>query len=226
MKLPNLHRIRDFGAGAITTALVLGLLIPAGAAMTSKTIQVLTGAEIYVDGVELNPTDANGKPVETFVYNGTTYVPLRAVSQSLGKAVNWDGENQRVYIGEAPGMKQYLNTVCPPYQTDGYVPTATIEMAGQKYANVIQFSRSKTNWALYNLNGQYDTLQFIIGHVDGQQMSEGSLEIYLDGELSFSMDISSDDLPQKVDVPLHKALQMKIQLHGYNDFAMAEVEIY
>ena len=227
MKLPNLHRIRDFGAGAITTALVLGLLIPAGAAMTSKTIQVLTGAEIYVDGVELNPTDANGKPVETFVYNGTTYVPLRAVSQSLGKAVNWDGENQRVYIGEAPGMKQYLNTVCPPYQTSEYYTPVTVSMAGKKYANVMRLGWDYgSGWAMYNLNGQYSTLDFVIGHIDGRGMTESTLNIYLDGELSFSLDVYPEDLPQEVSVPLHKALQMKIELTGHNDFAMAEVEIH
>lgn len=207
MKLPNLHRIRDFGAGAITTALVLGLLIPAGAAMTSKTIQVLTGAEIYVDGVELNPTDANGKPVETFIYNGTTYVPLRAVSQSLGKAVNWDGENQRVYIGEAPGMKQYLLNVCPPYETDNWYSTpAIITMAGQKYAN-----GCRLGMALFNLNGKYDTLSFDVGHVDNTRMNNSTLYIYLDGELAFSLDLASEMMPQHYEVKLHGALQMKMQ---------------
>ena len=111
----KLHRVRDFLAGALTMALVAGLAVPAGAALASKTIQVLTGSEIYVDGVKMEPTDANGNPVDTFVYNGTTYVPLRAVSEYLGKNVSWDGASQRVYIGEAPGVKQYLNTVCPPY---------------------------------------------------------------------------------------------------------------
>lgn len=226
MKLPNLHRIRDFGAGAITTALVLGLLIPAGAAMTSKTIQVLTGAEIYVDGVELNPTDANGKPVETFVYNGTTYVPLRAVSQSLGKAVNWDGENQRVYIGEAPGMKQYLNTVCPPYQTSNYDTYATVNMSGQKYANAARYgSWGSSGWALYNLNGQYETLSFDMGHLDGDEMREGTLNIYLDDNLAFSVDMKPEDLPEHYTVPLHNALQMKIEMNN-GSYRLANIEIY
>lgn len=227
MKLPNLHRMRDFGAGALTAALVLGLIIPAGAAMTSKTIQVLTGADIYVDGVELNPTDANGKPVETFVYNGTTYVPLRAVSQSLGKAVNWDGENQRVYIGEAPGMKQYLNSVCPPYEVDHYETPALVEMSGKKYTNVILLGRNGRpgGWALYNLNGQYSELRFDVGHIDGEAMTEETINIYLDGELAFSVDLKPDELVNHFDVPLHNALQMKIETN-HGDYALANVEIY
>lgn len=227
MKFPNLHRIRDFGAGAITTALVLGLLIPAGAAMTSKTIQVLTGAEIYVDGVELNPTDANGNPVETFVYNGTTYVPLRAVSQSLGKAVNWDGENQRVYIGEAPGVKQYLLTVCPPYQSESVDFPKTITMAGKKYANCITFDCG--GYTLFNLNGQYDTLAFDIGHLDDHDMKPRSVYIELDGELAFSMELDPEMMPEHYEIPLNGALQMKISFdNGWwgTQYGLANIEIY
>ena len=226
--MKRMHRVRDFLAGALTLALVMGLAVPAGAALTGKTIQVLTGAEIYIDGVKMEPTDANGNPVETFAYNGTTYVPLRAVSEYLGKAVNWDGTNQRVYIGEAPGVKQYLNTVCPPYQSDRYETPTTVEMAGQKYANVIRFYNTlfaDGGSALYNLNGQYDTLRFIVGHVDGAGMDEGTLNIYLDNELSFSLDLDPNGLPQEVEVPLHNALQMKIEMTN-DRFAMAEVEIY
>lgn len=224
--MKRMHRVRDFLAGALTLALVMGLAVPAGAALTGKTIQVLTGAEIYIDGVKMEPTDANGNPVETFAYNGTTYVPLRAVSEYLGKAVNWDGANQRVYIGEAPGVKQYLNTVCPPYQSDGYKTPTTVEMAGQKYANVIKFDNwGYGGWALYNLNGQYDTLRFTVGHIDDTRMNDATLNIYLDNELSFSLDLDPNGLPQEVEVPLHNALQMKIEMT--NDyFAMTEVEIY
>lgn len=227
MKLPNLHRIRDFGAGAITTALVLGLLIPAGAAMTSKTIQVLTGAEIYVDGVELNPTDANGNPVETFVYNGTTYVPLRAVSQSLGKAVNWDGENKRVYIGEIPGEKQYLLNVCPPYQTDGYSADTTYTMTGKKYTNGMSLNDNYGGMAIFNLNGQYDTLEFDMGHIDGKNMNDGQYYIYLDQELYDIIELTPEMLPQHYSIPLNGALQMKIVGGNWSwCYAMVNIEVY
>lgn len=81
------RRIRDVLTGCLLTVLLFSVVTTAGAALKSKTIEVYTGSSIYIDGVELHPTDANGKPVEVFSYNGTTYVPLRAVSESLGKAV-------------------------------------------------------------------------------------------------------------------------------------------
>jgi len=217
---------RGFLTGILTMALIFGLASPAGAALTSKTIQVLTGAEIYIDGIKLEPKDANGKPVETFVYNGTTYVPLRAVSQSLGKNVNWDGEKQRVYIGEAPGVKQYLPSIMEPYQSSRYYDPTTATMAGTKYANIICLGAySSGGWALYNLNGQYRSLSFDMGHNDGDEMRSGTINVYLDGELTFSADMDAEDLPKHFTVPLHNALQMKLETtNGY--YRLANVEIY
>ena len=221
----KLHRVRDFLAGALTMALVAGLAVPAGAALSSKTIQVLTGADIYIDGVEMKPTDANGNPVETFVYNGTTYVPLRAVSEYLGENVQWDGANQRVYIGETPGAKQYLNTVCPPYQSHKYETPTTVSMAGQTYANAIRLGGwYSSGWALYNLNGQYSTLRFTVGHIDDADMHPAELNIYLDDTLALSMELDPEAMPEALELPLNSALQMKIEITD-SGFALGEVEI-
>ena len=220
------HNIRGFLTGFLAAVLVFALASPAEAALAGKTIQVLTGVDIYVDGVEMKPTDANGKPVDTFVYNGTTYVPLRAVSQYLGKNVNYDGKNQRVYIGEAPGMKQYLVNVCPPYQEDSYESYPTVTMTGKKYANAFRLgSYSSGGWALYNLNGQYQTLSFDMGHLDGDPMYDVTLNIYLDNVLAFSVDMSAEDMPEHYTVPLRGALQMKMEMtNGYYRLANVEVE--
>lgn len=221
------RNLRNFLAGVLTTVLVLALVVPAGAALTGKTIQVLTGVDIYVDGVEMKPTDATGKPVETFVYNGTTYVPLRAVSQSLGKNVKWDGANRRVYIGEVPGEKQYLLSVCPPYQTDGYKAPSTFTMAGQKYANGLTIDHG---YALFNLNGQYDTMSFTIGCIDDASRYFGdkgtsSYDIFLDGELIFSMNVNLEMMPQKFEIPLNGALQMKIT-NEFDTYGMVDIQVY
>lgn len=222
--MKKLHRARDFLAGAIVMALAVALVLPVGAALTGKTIEVLTGVDIYVDGVKMEPKDANGKSVETFVYNGTTYVPLRAVSQSLGKNVNWDGANQRVYIGEVPEEKQYLLNVCPPYQTNGYETSPTYTMTGRKYANGFSLRYSNC-FAMFNLNGQYDTLSFDVGHIDGKDMYKGqSIEIYLDGELAFSLDLDPEALVEHYEIPLHGALQMKIE-GSYYAYAFAMVNV-
>lgn len=209
------HRARDILFGMLLMAAFVGLL---GAAATQKNITVATDVPIYVDGVEMKPTDSNGNPVDTFIYNGTTYVPLRAVSEYLGKAVKWDGNNRRVYIGEVPGQKQYLVDVCPPYQTKDYEQPDIITMAGVKYTKgfkVHERNTGNSGYALYNLNGQYKTLDFDIGHVDGQRMENCTLSIYLDGEIIFSLELDPYMMPTHYSIPLNGALQMQITLGSY-----------
>lgn len=88
-----------FFAGALCAVLVMQLVGPAVAAGVAKTITAYTGVKIYVDDVLQNPTDVNGNTVEPFIYNGTTYLPVRAVSQALGKNIVWDGSSYSVFIG-------------------------------------------------------------------------------------------------------------------------------
>lgn len=222
------HSKRDFFAGILIMSLIFGLALPAGAALAGKTIQVLTGVDIYVDGVEMKPTDANGNPVETFVYNGTTYVPLRAVSQSLGYAVNWDGVNQRVYIGEQPGQKQYLLSVCPPFQTERYSTPTTFKMAGDTYSHGFVLDCHGGS-ALFNLNGQYSTLEFDLAYTDSSNKAACNVNIYLDEQLVKNIVMGHEDLPQHFIIPLNGALKMKIENVEYGNMAkygFANVEIY
>ncbi len=65
------------------------------------------GIKIVIDGQKINPTDANGNVVEPIIYNGTTYLPVRAVANAIGKAVYWDGPNYTVYLGDMNGTLEY-----------------------------------------------------------------------------------------------------------------------
>ena len=68
--------------GVLTTLLLVNMVVPALAIGLEKLISVSTGVNIYADGVKLDPKDANGNPVDVFIYNGTTYLPVRAVSDA------------------------------------------------------------------------------------------------------------------------------------------------
>lgn len=221
------NRTYSFLLGMLTMALLVGLVIPGVAASTQKAISVSSGVTIFVDGVEMKPTDVNGNPVETFLYNGTTYVPLRAVSQYLGKAVNWDGSNRRVYIGEVPGQGQYLWDVCPPYQSGGSYEHGIIEnviIAGKTYRK--GYVVGSNGFAWFNLNGKYSTLSFDIGHRDDRGIYNAELKIYLDDELEYSLNLKPDMMPQHITLPLHGALQMKIVTDFHGDhYGIVNAEI-
>lgn len=55
---------------------------------------------LVVSGREITPKDANGNVVNPILIDGTTYVPVRAVTEALGKEISWDGVTRTVYIGE------------------------------------------------------------------------------------------------------------------------------
>lgn len=84
--------------------------------MSKQLTAYYTGMKIFVDGIEIEPKDGNGKAVEPFSVDGTTYLPLRAIAVAFGKSVEWDSMTNTAYIGKRPGSIQYLVDVCPAYQ--------------------------------------------------------------------------------------------------------------
>ena len=85
-------------ASLLGAALVMSM--PFASALTQKNITVERGVTVYVDDQKLNPGDANGNPVEPMLYNGTTYLPIRAVSAALNVPIAWDGTTSSAYLGE------------------------------------------------------------------------------------------------------------------------------
>lgn len=51
----------------------------------------------------------NGKPVYAFIYNDTTYLPVRAVCDMVGVPVDWDAKTKTVVLGTKPST----NTTSP-----------------------------------------------------------------------------------------------------------------
>lgn len=57
-----------------------------------------TGTKITLNGTTITPKDANGKVVEPFAVNGTTYLPVRAVAGALGLNVDWDQATKTIKL--------------------------------------------------------------------------------------------------------------------------------
>ncbi|MGM9613405.1 MAG: copper amine oxidase N-terminal domain-containing protein [Butyricicoccus sp.] len=207
----------------LTACCALATTVAFAASTIHKTVTIeYANIKLVVDGVTITPKDANGSTVEPFIYNGTTYLPVRAVGNAIGKQVTWDGNTKTVYLGDAPNSKKWLMDLCPPYETDyGYYEangnttdgTNSFKMAGQSYSRgfMVAFCAEDvgTN-VLFNLNGQYSTLDFDLGPVDGHSGLPLLLKFYLDGELTETIEMTSEDLPRHCSVNLNKALQMKV----------------
>lgn len=63
-----------------------------------KTITVTSGVNVEFNNEAIDMTDANGKAVEVFIYNGTTYVPIRAVSNAFGADIDYDRNTQTISV--------------------------------------------------------------------------------------------------------------------------------
>lgn len=63
------------------------------------------GITIDINGERLNPVDANGNAVEPFAIDGTTYVPVRALSEALGYDVIWNAEQNSINVVPKSSLK-------------------------------------------------------------------------------------------------------------------------
>lgn len=75
-----------------------------GDGFTSQTVPALLNGSITVtlDGAAQTFHDAQGAVVLPLTYNGTTYLPVRAVCGLVGLPVEWVQETSTVKLGEAP----------------------------------------------------------------------------------------------------------------------------
>ena len=88
----------------------------------NMTIQVVTDVNMVVDGTLYTPTDVNGRIVKPFIYNGTTYAPVRATASILNKNINWNSSKNAVeltsktsdtYYTDANGQRVYVYETSP-----------------------------------------------------------------------------------------------------------------
>ena len=86
----------------VILGLIIGIVISTGtiyAKQINDTIEIAyNNIKISVFGQECIPKDTDGNIVEPFIYEGTTYVPIRAISQAFGKRVDWNDETKTVEI--------------------------------------------------------------------------------------------------------------------------------
>ena len=70
----------------------------------SQTVTALMNRQMSItyNGATQSFTDVNGKAVYPISYNGTTYLPVRAVSGLLNLPVSFDGKTNTVILGTAP----------------------------------------------------------------------------------------------------------------------------
>lgn len=227
--------------GIIIGVLVCAILFSVSvlAAGNSKMIEAFyTGIRLFVDGGEYIPTDANGKVVEPFIYNGTTYLPVRAVANAFGKDVIWDGANQTVYLGKKDQNQpdNYLDRLQyvdygERFSNSSFSTITSIEdYNGNVYKGGLLFTVC-SDWnnygsceASYALNSQYSKFCGTVvlpksyttpsGSKDNPSVAETTVVIYnADNEEElFRINGVVDSMPYKFDISVKGVNKIRIQV--------------
>ncbi|MFC4775789.1 copper amine oxidase N-terminal domain-containing protein [Paenibacillus sp. GCM10023252] len=85
-------------AGAVGTAMLMAAGSALAAPVTQKINAVYRDIKVIIHGEQAAMPTVNGKKVEPFINNGTTYLPLRAVAEALHYDVTWDEQNNQISI--------------------------------------------------------------------------------------------------------------------------------
>ena len=155
---------RGFGAGLILTVVMMGLSVSALAATVSRTIQVEEGVKISLNGATFIPRDVNGNEVSVFLYNGTTYVPLRAVSEAMGVDVSYDSATKTAILVTADKSAAQQGSNVSSYISAERAKEIALADAGVAAADAV-FLRAQLDWddgraeyevEFYSGNVEYD----------------------------------------------------------------------
>ena len=200
---------------------LIGATLAGGVAIAANTTTlydvITSGIKIVMDGKKLNPTDANGNSVEPLIYNGTTYLPVRAVASALDKAVYWDGPEYTVYLGDMDGKLEYPTVYLEDMDSIGDDICKTDKLTDNyenRYGSAIVNERSwgSTYYGRleYLLNMKYSRFKGVLYIAEGTAHDGelGHLEIIADGKKIYtSPEMTKTSRPIEIDV----------NVKGYND---------
>ena len=217
----------------IIIGFIMGAICVGATAMAANTRYieaVYNNIKIVVDGNQITPTDGNGNIVEPFISEGTTYLPVRAVANALGKDVSWDGNTQTVYIGQSfQGGSIKLENMTDissvfPYQkaqpselTDNYGNTynhAVKYILGGYFETLCNSKYSRFTGTLYVKNGY-----------NGSDSKKVTIEA--DGRTIYSSpEITKTSKPVYIDVNISGCNNFKIITDGVLDLYIGDAQFY
>lgn len=115
-----MKRIHSVMVCAAVSIVLSGVTTWADATTGKKPVEVdYNDIKVTLDGTNVTLADANGNLVEPFVIDGTTYLPVRAISSALGLEVGWDGETSTVILSTPKEEKRiYITRTGSKYHYD------------------------------------------------------------------------------------------------------------
>jgi len=213
----NKERIKGIAIG-FALCLFLSASVMVVNAQTA-TRNVTYGVRVNLNG-HLMDFDADSRP---FVSGGRTFLPLRALAETLGLPVDFDRGSNTVYLGDRDlGWRppENLRTAAPFFEQESTVGgnarvtfVDTINLGGVEYRDALRFS---TVWggrvfSVHNLQGDFRFLTGYVGREDGAGRYNITFNFIGDGELLQSIMVNADDMPIPFEVFVEGVTQLRIE---------------
>lgn len=187
--------------------------------------------EIYLDGtlsdtVPLTPNDI-GKEV-TVKTDGVKNLKIKMTSD---EELNHYDITYGIYDGAFVQNGMTANAIpksnmvgsCEPYEFNGGDKNKVVRsaerqkifMGGDSYTDCLQFylwNPHSSSQAKFNFEGKYDSISFVIGHIDNTSRYPVTFEFAADGEVIKEVKLNPDDLPVPVTLPLSGVKQLIISM--------------
>lgn len=196
-----------------------GMTIGVGAAPVIEkiTASLNWGIRYEVNGQEWTPKDANGKKLAAITYNNTNYLPVKAVSEALGAAVEFDSKEQKIMIGEksdtTPITKEEIKAGAFSFITKDKQYTV---YNGKDYGPgvVMEDINSAEKSFILKPNGKHQTFQIDV--IPVSVTDEISVKVY-NGEMVLKeIAISPNSGSQHIDLDIEGAKEIEISAQREN----------
>ena len=232
------ERLKGIVIGFIMCAVLSTSILVLGNPQT-VTREITYGVSVSLNGQVMQFSE-DDRP---FVMAGRTFLPVRAIADAVGLAVDFDPAANRVYLGDRfAGQRRPLQQAAPFFDSgrtgqDGNVGSSSVAaqnavmMGNASHDNAIVFNSGLRNivatrpggtFTLHNLDGQFRMLTGQVGRVDGTGMLDATLEITGDGTVLRTIELSATGMPTSFEVFVEGVRQLRIDVR-YPDAATSGI---
>ncbi len=204
----------------LVALLVAVLAVTVYADAVKRNIEVFyKGITLVVDNQKINlGQDSAGQAIEPFIYNGTTYLPVRAVGEALGKDVAWDGATNTVYIGKREDQDkivrlndeiEYMSLTSGTYYWNDKGGEFIKDIAGNEYSYYM-YGADESNSIVYPTSAT-------LGWREREKNNGESislLRIFADGEEVGKWELNPGDFSREITADISGALQVEINIEN------------
>lgn len=219
-------------SGTRTAAAVTGTLDTNPVQQTIQA-QLRPDFTIIADGVSRTFVDAQGNTVYPMLYNGSTYLPLRAIGTLIDKTVSWDSATRTASLsssngslvtdadsfGTAPGTTQTPpQTNAPVNNAGSYIGEAKAKAIALNHAGLAENQVTFINVKLDYDDGRWEyDVEFYTAHY---QEYDYEIDAFTGAILEFDYDVEDWAAPQQntntSQIGIDKAKSIAVNHAGLN----------